>query len=83
MFLVPFKLLPPCWGSERVSLGKSVYGPFKNCLGPPEVSISFTLNSCWFLQSEVMGTSVLDTGTLGGGPEVGLEPLAPLQPLVL
>ena len=34
MPLVPFKLLPWCWGSEGVSLSKSVCGFFKgNCLG--------------------------------------------------
>ena len=32
--LVPFKLLPQCWSSEKVNLSKSVYRFFKrNCLG--------------------------------------------------
>ena len=31
--LVPFKLLPQCWSSEGLSLGKSVFGFFeRNCL---------------------------------------------------
>ena len=45
MPLVPFKLLPWCWSSEGVSLGRSVCGFFKgNCLGlqmflPPTQSL--------------------------------------------
>ena len=45
MSLVPFKLLPQCWGSERVGLSKSMCGFLKrNCLGlkkflPPTQSL--------------------------------------------
>ena len=35
------------------------------------------LNSCWFLQSEVMGTYLPGIGTLGWGPSLGLRALAP------
>ena len=71
--------LPQCWNSEGVSQSKSVHGPYKrNCLGHQKPSISFSHNPCWVLWPEVMGISLSDTGTLGWGPGVGLEPLAPL-----
>ena len=63
MPLVPFKLLPWCQSSERVSLSKSVCGFFKrNCLEflqflPPA-------HPHWFLHPEDMGTSLLSHGTL-------------------
>ena len=50
--------------SERVSLIKSVAG---SLWGTSRDSRSFFhwLNTCWFLQPEVMGTSPPHTGTLG------------------
>ena len=48
--LVPFELLPQCWGSEGVSASKSMNGPFKrSCLGLWKASISLSHNPCWFL----------------------------------
>ena len=64
MSLVSFKLLLQHWSSEGVSLSPCT-GPLR---GTPEVSIFLRLNSCCFLQREVMGTSL---------PGVGLGPLAP------
>ena len=78
VFLVPFRLLPQHWNSEGVSLSKSVCRPFKkNCLGCQKPSLSLSLNPCWFLQPELMGTSLPGTGTLVWGPCVELGPLAP------
>ena len=52
-----------------MSLNKSVHGPFKrNCQ---------SLNPHWFLQPEVMETSLPGAGTLDGGPGVGQGPFAP------
>ena len=56
--LVPFKLLPQCWSSEGISLGKSVCGFFmRNCLGlpkflpPTQSSLVFATKSCGKLSS--------------------------------
>ena len=68
MPLVPFKLLLQCWNSEVGSLCKFMCGFFKrNCLRPQK--FLHWLNSCWFLQSEIMGIYLPATGTLeaGGG----------------
>ena len=73
MSLVPFKLLPQCWSSEQVSPSKSMNGPFKRiCPGLQKPSISLSPNPHWFLQPEVMGTSLP-----GQGFGVGLGPLPP------
>ena len=62
---VPFKLLPPHWSSQRVSPSKSVCGPFKrDCLGLQKPFLSLSLNLHWFIQPEVMGTSLPGTGIL-------------------
>ena len=39
--------------------------------GTPGAFFSLILNAHWFLQSEVMGTFLTGTGTLGWGPGVG------------
>ena len=66
MSLVPFELLSQLWSSEGVSQSKSVCGPFKrDGLGLQKISVSLSQNPCWFLQPEVMETSLLSTGTLG------------------
>ena len=70
MSLVSFKVLSPCWSS--VSPSKSMCGPFKrNCLGLQKPSISLTLSPHWFLQPEVLGTSLPGTGTLAEGAWCG------------
>ena len=70
MPLGPFKLLPWCWISVGVSLSKSICGFFKrDCVGSR--SFFHQLNSHWFLQPEVMGTYLPDTGTLGWGALYG------------
>ena len=38
------------------------------------VAVSLSLSSHWFLQPEVLRTSLPRTGTLGLGPGVGLRP---------
>ena len=74
MPLVPFKLLPWCWSSERVHVSKSVRGFFKgNCLGlqkflPPT-------QSPLIFAATVMGTYLL--APYAGGPGVVLGLLAP------
>ena len=79
MSLVTFKLLPKFWSSDGVNPSKSELRPFKsNCLGLHQQSVSLSHKPHWSLQSEVMGTSLPGTGTLGlGVPGVGLVPLAP------
>ena len=68
MSLVPLDMLYHFWSSERVSQNKSTWETFKrNCLGLQKPSVSFSLNSCWFLQLEVMETSLHRTGILGLG----------------
>ena len=65
MPLVPFKLLPWCWNLERMSLSKSLC-PLRRTAW--EFSSFFhQLNSCWFLQPEVMGTYLPGNGILGCG----------------
>ena len=60
------------WRSEGVSPSKSVCRPFKrNCLGFPKLQAFLSLNSCWFLQPDHMGTSLPGTGTLGWGAWCG------------
>ena len=69
--LVPFKLLPPCWSSEQVTVSKSL------CVGPlreTQPSVSLSHNPCWFIQQEVMGASLPSTETLGWRPGLGLAP---------
>ena len=77
MPVVPFKLLPQCWRSEGVSLCKFMCGfSKKNYLGLQKFPHWF--NSCWSLQSEVMGTYLPGTGTLSWRRSgVGLGLLAP------
>ena len=66
--LVSFKLLFQHWNSEAMSQSNSMHRPFKrNCLGFQKPSISLHLNPHWFLQPEVMGTSLPGIGTLGYG----------------
>ena len=65
MSLVPFSLLPPCWSSKRVSLYKSMCGPFnRNCLVFQKF-LSHSLKLFRFLQTEVVETFLPGTGTLG------------------
>ena len=84
MSLIPFNPLPLCWGSEGVSLSKSMCWPFKwNCLKLPEVSVFHNLNLPCFLQPEVTETYLPGTGALTGGPGMGLGPLAPEKYLLI
>ena len=70
--LALLELLPQHWTSESVSPHKSVYGSFKEELpGTPEASISLSLNPHWFLQPELMGTSLPGTGGPGWGARFG------------
>ena len=63
--LMPFTVLPQGWNSERVSLNKFVHGPFKrNSLALQEHPVSLCHNLHRVLQPEIMGTSLLSTGTL-------------------
>ena len=52
---------------------KSVCGPPKKCLGLQKPSVSLSLNTHWFLQPEVMGTSLPGTGALGLGAWCAVE----------
>ena len=71
---VPFNLLPQPWSSEGLSPSKSMQGHFKrNCLGLQKSFVSLSHNPCWFLQPEVMGTSLPGSRTLGWGAWFGVE----------
>ena len=65
--LVPFKLLPWCWSSERVNLSR--WACVCSLRGTAWGSRSFfhQLNPCWVLLPEVMGTYLPGPGTLGWG----------------
>ena len=77
MPLVPFKLPILCWSSEGVSRVSPRSGPLKRTAWNPS-SFFYQLNPCWFLQSDIMGTYLPDTRTLGcGGAGMGLGPLIP------
>ena len=67
-----FQSSTPCWSS--VSLCRALY---RELPGIPAVSVFHSLNPHWFLQPEVVETSLPGTGTLGWGPGVGLGSLAP------
>ena len=72
MFLAPFMLLLQHWSSEGVSQSKSMHRSFKrNCLKFQLLSILLRHNPCWFLQPEVMETSLPGTGTMGWGTWCG------------
>ena len=66
MPLLPFQLLSWCWIPEGMGLHKSwdLSGPFKGSL---LIILQFLppANPHWFLQQEVMGTYLCDTGSLG------------------
>lgn len=76
MFLVPFKLLPQCCGSERVSSRSPCTGPLRemglqpSCFTQPQSLMVFT--------ARVMGASV-NPGTLGWGAWCGTGTLSLLQ----
>ena len=65
MPLVPFKLLPRHWSSDRVSLSPCVDSLRRTAWDSR--SFFHRLNPCWFLQPEVMGTCLPGTGMLGRG----------------
>ena len=67
MTLVPCRLLPWwCWSSKEVCLNKPGMGHLRGTAR--EFSNFFQwLQSCWFLQPEVMGASLPSIGTLGWG----------------
>ena len=50
-------------------------GLFKKLPETLAVSVSLSLNPCWFLQPEIMGTYFPGTGILAWGSYVGLGPL--------
>ena len=65
MTLVPFKLLCWCWFRGSESAYMSPYVGYLRGTALDSRSVFRRLNTCWFLQPEVMGTYILGTGTLG------------------
>nr|KAF6379177.1 hypothetical protein mMyoMyo1_009997 [Myotis myotis] len=67
---------PPGAGAQRkLNCVSSRAGPLRGTPGTPAASISLSHNSHWFLQPEVMGTSLPSFGTLDWGSGVGLGSL--------
>ena len=60
--LVSFKLLPQCWNSERWSSSKSGPSPLRSSWNSRS---PLSHNPHWFVQPEIVGNSLLATGTLG------------------
>ena len=60
---VPFKLLPWCWSSERISLSKSEWVPQEELFWTPTFSSTDSMPTV-FLQPKVMGTYLSGAGTL-------------------
>lgn len=64
MPLVPFKVLPQGYSSEKVSLSKFMQGSFKlrGTDWDPRSSVSLSLNPHWVLQPDFTETSIPVTG---------------------